>query len=72
MMPRFTRKRTTNFGVREQFSVEYNPTDDVRLTGAFSLSKNNGKTDVFRPAQHTAFDKEKDPTKKGDFRRTQR
>ena len=67
-----TKNRTTNFGVREQFSVEYNPTDDVRLTGAFSLSKNNGKTDVFRPAQHTAFDKEKDPTKKGDFRRTQR
>ena len=27
---------------------------------------------IFRPAQHTAFDKEKDPTKKGDFRRTQR
>ncbi|WP_294143267.1 SusC/RagA family TonB-linked outer membrane protein [uncultured Sanguibacteroides sp.] len=67
-----TKNRTTNFGVREQFSVEYNPTDDIRLTGAFSLSKDNGKTDMFRPAQHTAFDKETDPTKKGDFRRTQR
>ncbi len=67
-----TKNRTTSFGVREQFSVEYNPTEDVRLTGAFSLSKSNGKTDVFRPAQHTAFDQEKDPAKRGDFRRTQK
>lgn len=67
-----TKNRTTNFGVREQFSVEYNPIEDIRLTGAFSLSKSNGKTDVFRPAQHTAFDQERDPSKKGDFRRTQR
>lgn len=67
-----TKNRTTSFGVREQFSIEYNPTEDIRLTGAFSLSKSNGKTDVFRPAQHTAFDQETDPSKRGDFRRTQR
>lgn len=67
-----TKNRTTNFSVRNLFSVEYNPNEDIRLIGAFSLSKGNGKTDVFRPAQHTAFNKITDPTKRGDFRRTQR
>lgn len=66
-----TKNRTTNFSVRNLFSVEYNPNTDLRLVGSFSLSKGNGKTDVFRPAQHTAFDAISDPTKKGDFRRTQ-
>lgn len=66
-----TINRTSSFRVRNQFSIEYNPNSDLRLTGAFSLSKLNGKTEVFRPAQHTAFDEVKDPTKKGDFRRTQ-
>lgn len=66
-----TINRTSNFKIRNQFSIEYNPNSDLRLTGAFSLSKLNGKTEVFRPAQHTAFDEIKDPTKKGDFRRTQ-
>ena len=67
-----TKNRTTNFSVRNLFSVEYNPNDDIRLIGAFSLSKGNGKTDVFRPAQHTAFDGITDPTQRGDFKRTQR
>lgn len=66
-----TINRTGSFRVRNQFSIEYNPNSDLRLTGAFSLSKLNGKTEVFRPAQHTAFDYIKDPTKKGDFRRTE-
>lgn len=66
-----TINRTSSFRVRNQFSIEYNPNSDLRLTGAFSLSKLNGKTEIFRPAQHTAFDEIKDPTKKGDFRRTQ-
>lgn len=66
-----TKNRATNMSVRNLFSVEYNPNTDLRLIGSFSLSKGNGKTDVFRPAQHTAFDGISDPTKKGDFRRTQ-
>ncbi len=66
-----TINRTSSFRVRNQFSIEYNPNSDLRLTGAFSLSKLNGKTEIFRPAQHTAFDEVKDPTKKGDFRRIQ-
>lgn len=67
-----TKNRATNFNVKNLFSVEYNPNDDWRLIGSFSLAKGNGKTDVFRPAQHTAFDGISDPMKRGDFRRTQR
>ncbi|WP_434802132.1 SusC/RagA family TonB-linked outer membrane protein [Gabonibacter chumensis] len=67
-----TKNRTTSFGVRNLFKIEYNPLESVRLEGSFSLSKNNGKTDVFRPAQHTAFIGVADPEQRGDFRRTQR
>lgn len=66
-----TKDKSTNFSVRELFKVEYNPTDELRLEGAFSLSKSVGHHDVFRPAQHTYFDNISDPTKKGDYRRTQ-
>ncbi len=66
-----TKNRTTSFGVREQFKIEYDPTEDIRLEGSFALSKGVGKTDVFRPAQHTAFLEQSDPALKGDFRRTQ-
>lgn len=60
-----------NFTVRELFKVEYHATKDLRLEGAFSLSKSVGHRDIFRPAQHTAFDKEVNPEKKGDYRRSQ-
>ena len=66
-----SKDKSTNFSVRELFKVEYNPTNELRLEGAFSLSKNVGHRDVFRPAQHTAFDNVTDPTLKGDYRRTQ-
>lgn len=66
-----TKNRTTSFSVREQFSLEYNPTDEIRLVGQFSLTKGTGKTEVFRPAQHTAFDTQTNPEERGDFRRTQ-
>lgn len=66
------KNRSEDFLVRNIFSVEYSPISDLRLVASFSLAKNNGKTDVFKPAQHTDFDYEKDPTKRGSFRRTQR
>ena len=66
-----TRNRTMGFGVRNLFKIEYNPLESMRLEGSFSLSKSNGKTDVFRPAQHTAFIGIADPSLRGDFRRTQ-
>lgn len=67
-----TKNRTTGFTVRNLFNAEWNPNADLRLISAFSLSKGNGKTDIFRPAQHTAFDGLADPAKRGDYRRTQR
>lgn len=60
-----------NFTVRELFKVEYHATKDLRLEGAFSLSKSVGHRDIFRPAQHTAFDNQFDPTLRGDYRRNQ-
>lgn len=66
-----SKDKSKNFSVRELFKVEYNPTNELRFEGAFSLSKSVGHHDVFRPAQHTAFDGITDPTLKGDYRRTQ-
>ena len=66
-----SKDKSKNFSVRELFKVEYNPTNELRFEGAFSLSKSTGHRDVFRPAQHTAFDNISDPTLKGDYRRTQ-
>lgn len=66
-----SKDQSKNFTVRELFKAEYHATKDLRLEGAFSLSKSVGHRDIFRPAQHTAFDREKDPTKRGDYRRSQ-
>ena len=66
-----SKNRSKNFSVRELFKVEYTPTKDLRLEGAFSLSKSVGHHDIFHPAQHTDFDNISDPTLKGDYRRTQ-
>ena len=59
-----SKDKSKNFSVRELFKVEYNPTNELRFEGAFSLSKSVGHHDVFRPAQHTAFDGITDPTLK--------
>ena len=66
-----SKDQSKNFAVRELFKVEYNPTEELRLEGAFSLSKSVGHRDIFRPAQHTAFDDVTDPTLRGDYRRSQ-
>lgn len=66
-----SKDQSKNFTVRELFKVEYYATDDLRLEGAFSLSKSVGHRDIFRPAQHTAFDRITDPTLRGDYRRSQ-
>ncbi|SFG76828.1 SusC/RagA family TonB-linked outer membrane protein [Prevotella sp. KH2C16] len=66
-----SKDQSKNFAVREQFKVEYTPTRDWRFEGAFSLAKSVGHHDVFRPAQHTAFDNITDPVLRGDYRRNQ-
>lgn len=66
-----SKDQSKNFTVRELFKVEYNPTNELRFEGAFSLSKSVGHRDIFRPAQHTVFDNVTDPTLRGDYRRSQ-
>lgn len=66
-----SKDRSKNFSVRELFKVEYTPLQDLRFEAAFSLSKSVGNRDKFRPAQHTAFDGQTDPTLRGDYRRSQ-
>lgn len=66
-----TKDESDNLAITELFSVEYNPTEDWRLVGNFSISKSNGNSDKFRPAQHTAFDGITDPALKGDYSRIQ-
>ena len=66
-----SKDRSKNFSVRELFKVEYTPLKDLRFEAAFSLSKSVGNRDKFRPAQHTDFDGQTDPTLRGDYRRSQ-
>lgn len=62
-----SKDRNSSFGFRNLFKLEYNPLETLRLDAEFSLSKSVSKGEVFKPAQHTAFDGEKDPTKKGSY-----
>ena len=66
-----TLDRTTDFSIRNLFQLEYRPVDALRLVGDLSIQKNNGESQVFRPAQHTAFDGISDPERRGDFQQTQ-
>lgn len=63
--------RNTSFSIRELFKLEYRPTSDWILQANVSVSKGIGKTEVFRPAYHTAFNNVTDPMLKGDFSRLQ-
>ncbi len=63
--------RTTDFSIRNLFLLEYRPLEALRLQANVSVSKQQGKTEVFRPAQHTAFDGVSDPQQRGDFNLTQ-
>lgn len=66
-----SKNSNSNLGITELFSAEFTPNDDWRIVGNFSISKNTGHSDRFRPAQHTAFDEIGDPAYRGDYARTQ-
>lgn len=55
------------FDVREALKVEYNPIENMRLSLDFSLTKSDGKVEIFKSAQHTDFDGYTDPALKGSF-----
>lgn len=66
-----SKDRATSFGIRNLFKLEYNPIEALRLQADISVRKNVSKDEVFRPAQHTAFEDVIDPVLKGDFVRIQ-
>lgn len=41
---------------RNNFQAEWSPTDGLKVRGRISLSKSNGKTEVFKSPNHTDFD----------------
>ena len=63
--------KKTEFRVRNLFQLEYRPIDELRLVGDVAIQKSTGETQVFRPAQHTAFDGITDPELRGDFNQTE-
>lgn len=56
-----------DFELREALKVEYLPTESLRLSLDFTLSRNDGTVEVFKPAQHNDFYFETDPAEKGSY-----
>ena len=50
-----TKDRTTYDDFVDNFSVEWNILDNLKLKGNFSLERVNKSTDIFKPADHTDF-----------------
>ena len=61
-----------DFEVREALKVEYLPVESLRLSLDFTLSRNDGTVEMFKPAQHNDFYFETDPAKKGIYESTKR
>lgn len=61
---------TQNFIVREALRLEYTPIEALRLRLDFTLSRSDGKVEVFKSAQHTDFEGITDPSYKGSFDKT--
>lgn len=62
-----SKDESRDFEVREALQVEYTPMDNLRLSLDFTLSRKDGTVETFKPAQHTTFDQEKDPAKRGSY-----
>ena len=59
-----------DFQVREALRLEYTPMEALRLRLDFTLSRRDGKVEVFKSAQHTDFEGITDPAYKGSFDKT--
>lgn len=53
-------------GFRNNFRVEYRPVNGLRLSGKISISKTDGKTEIFKSPYHTDF-LEKVQTERGAY-----
>lgn len=60
---------TNSSSIINNLSVEWNITQDIKLRGRLGLSKTNGHSDKFKPADHTDFAKyaEADMLRKGSY-----
>ncbi len=59
-----------DFEVREALKVEYNPFENMRFSLDFTLTRKDGKVELFKSAQHTEFEGMTDPAYKGSFEQT--
>lgn len=55
------------FSLLEAFKAEYVPNDNLRFSVDFTLGRNDGSVDVFKPAMHTDFIDTADPAEKGSY-----
>ena len=62
-----SKDESRDFEVREALQVEYTPMDNLRLSLDFTLSRKDGTVETFKSAQHTNFEQESDPAKKGSY-----
>ena len=62
-----SKDESRDFEVREALQVEYTPMDNLRLSLDFTLSRKDGTVETFKSAQHTDFELETDPAKKGSY-----
>lgn len=64
-----TYNRSNYTQVVNNFSIEWNIIDELRLRGQFGISKNFNKSDSFYPAEHTKFESysTSDAMKKGSY-----
>lgn len=62
-----TRDDLKELKIMEAFKLEYLPKDNLRLSLDFSLERNDGTVEVFKPSMHTDFLTESDPGRKGSY-----
>lgn len=56
------------FSLLEAFKAEFVPADNLRFSVDFTLGRNDGSVDVFKPAMHTDFLTTTNPAEKGSYR----
>ncbi len=62
-----TLDRNSFFGVRNLFKLEYRPVESLSLQADIAVKKATGKSEIFKPAQHTDFEAIVNPEDKGRF-----
>lgn len=65
-----TKDDLKEFRLLESFKAEYIPMDNLRFSVDFTLGRKDVNVDVFKPAMHTDFINEIDPSKRGKYDKT--